>query len=363
MSGQPKRHLLDETAETLPAWFAEVGEPSFRATQVFEWVYRHGAVDFDTMSNLSRGLRTRLAETFDIYTSTVLGRFPAGDGTLKLLLRWPDSATTECVMIPDDPRRTACVSSQVGCPVGCRFCASGLDGVERNLTPGQIVEQWLRLEQALTEDEKDAGARRRRLTNIVFMGSGEPLANYRNVLAAVRIFNAQWGPHVGARRITISTVGLPKQIRQLADEELQVNLALSLHAPTDRLRRELIPWADAMTLADLLDACRHYFEKTGREITLEYVLLAGVNDRPEHSEALAAIAHRLRCNVNLLRYNPVQGLEYRRPTAQAAHDFQKALRRRGVNVHVRRSRGLDVDAACGQLRRRLAAQAAAPLIP
>jgi 23S rRNA (adenine2503-C2)-methyltransferase len=195
------------------------------------------------------------------------------------------------------------------------------------------------------------------LNNIVMMGSGEPLANYQHVMAAIRILNAPWGLHIGARKITISTVGLPKQIRKLADEGLQVNLALSAHAPNDQLRRELIPWAEQIGLAELVAACRHYFEKTGREITFEYILLAGVNDRAEHAEQLAKLVKQLRCNVNLIRYNPVSPLPFGRPTSDATTRFQAILRKSGVNAHVRKSRGMDIDAACGQLRRRAQADA------
>ena len=206
----------------------------------------------------------------------------------------------------------------------------------------------------LIDAEGGAPARGRRatgVTNVVLMGMGEPLANYRNVVRALRILNAPWGLGLGARRITLSTVGLPKQIRLLADEGLPINLALSLHAPDDALRREIIPWAERVSVAELLDACQHYFQRTGRELTLEYVLLAGVNDRPAQARALARIARRLRANVNLLRYNPVPGLPFERPDAAAAHAFQSLLREQGVNSHIRSSRGSDVAAACGQLRR------------
>jgi len=340
-----REHLLGHDRETLIALFESMGEPAFRATQVLEWIYQRGVSDIEAMTNLSKLLRQRLAERFDLYTSKTIHRGVSTDGTVKLLLEWPDGTTSECVMIPAEDRKTACISSQVGCPVGCRFCASGLDGVQRNLTTGQIVEQVLRVK---SEAEAAGG----RLSNIVFMGLGEPLANYENVMAAVRILNASWGPNIGARKITISTVGLPKQIRKLADEGLQLNLALSLHAPNDALRAELIPWAEKIGIAELTKACRYYFEKTGREITLEYILLRGVNDRPTHARQLADFARSLRCNVNLIRYNPVEGLPYDRPTSQDTAAFQKYLREHGVNSHVRSSRGLDIEAACGQLRRR-----------
>jgi 23S rRNA (adenine2503-C2)-methyltransferase len=342
-----KPHLLDLTPNDLDAFVASIGEPPYRARQILEWTYVRGATSYDAMTNLSKNLRAQLAERFDLYTSTLLRRAASSDGTVKLLLQWPDGATSECVMIPAEDRRTACISSQVGCPAQCRFCASGLDGLERNLTTGQIVEQVLRV-------RAEAEASGARLSNVVFMGLGEPLANYDAVLRAVRTINAPWGPNIGARKITISTVGLPKQIRRLAEEGLQLNLALSLHAPSDDLRAELIPWAEKISLAELSDACRYYFEKTGREITLEYILLHGVNDRPQHAAQLARFARTLRCNVNLIRYNPVEGLPYERPTAQASDAFQRSLRDHGVNSHLRTSRGLDIDAACGQLRRKTA---------
>ena len=360
---QSKRHLLGETPDSIASWLEEAGEPPFRAKQIFEWVYRRRVESFEALSNLSKRLRERLAESFEIYTSSIVRRADSSDGTIKMLLAWPDGATSECVMIPDGDRRTVCIGSQVGCPVGCRFCASGIDGVERNLTAGQIVEQVMRVEQICCEiDHVPADMTKHRLNNIVMMGSGEPLANYANVMAGIRIINAEWGLHIGARKITISTVGLPKQIRMLADEGLQVNLALSAHAPNDALRRELIPWAEQIGLAELVAACRHYFEKTGREITFEYILLAGVNDRAEHAEQLAKLVKQLRCNVNLIRYNPVSPLPFGRPTSDATMRFQAILRKSGVNAHVRKSRGMDIDAACGQLRRRAQAESTVPLV-
>ncbi len=341
-----RSHLPSLTLDQLRAALGELGEPVYRAGQIARWVFEAGCTSFEEMSDLGKALRGRLAERFDLYISVVYRRSASQDGTVKQLLRWPDGKTSECVLIPTEQRNTACISSQVGCPVGCRFCASGLDGLERNLTPGEIIEQALRV-------RSEARALGGDLTHVVFMGLGEPLANYPAVIQAVRTINAPWGLNIGARKITISTVGLPKQIRRLASEGLQINLALSLHAPTDALRRELIPWAEHVGIDELADACREYFDKTGREITLEYILLHGTNDGPDHARALAEFARRLRCNINLLRYNPVASLPYRRPSGEAAHAFQVALRRLGVNSHIRRSRGLDIDAACGQLRRRV----------
>lgn len=363
-------HLLGIEPAELAQRLAAEGQPKYRAQQILEWVFRKGVTDFDAMTNISKGLRAWLAENAAILTSTVSRESIAADGTQKFLLALPDNARIETVWIPADRRNTACLSSQVGCPVGCRFCASGLDGVERNLTAGEIVEQAYRIAR-LVEDRDGETERRRdhvradppndrvphgsalggRLSNIVMMGMGEPLANYAQVIKAIRILNAAWGLGIGARKITLSTVGLPAQIRKLASEGLQINLALSLHATDDALRHELIPWGKGVSIEELLDACRFYFEQTGREVTFEYVLLDGVNDHARHAEQLAGLAKRVRANVNLLRYNPVPGAPYKRPSAAAAFEFQRAVRERGVNVHLRTSRGIDADAACGQLRR------------
>jgi 23S rRNA (adenine2503-C2)-methyltransferase len=250
-------------------------------------------------------------------------------------------------MIPADEvegsksRKTACISSQVGCPVGCRFCASGIGGLDGNLSAGRIVEQVWRLG---TLPEVD------RISNVVFMGMGEPLANFDHVVRAIRTINADWGLGISARRITISTVGVPAQIRRLADLELPVTLALSLHAPNDAIRRKLIPWAEYVTIAQLFEALSYYFNKTGREITLEYTLLRNTNDRPEHARELAAIAKRLRANVNLIRYNEVRGMPFERPATEDVRQFQAILTKAGINTHIRASRGRDIAAACGQLR-------------
>jgi len=343
-SQTPRVGLLGVDPPTLREWCERVGEPGYRAQQVLEWIYDRRVDRFDDMSNVPKWLRAALEESFRVHQSAVVAERQATDGTRKLLLEWSAGGRTECVLIPDGPRQTACISTQVGCPVGCVFCASGIGGLERNLSAAEIVEQAHRL-AALAMPE--------RLSNIVFMGLGEPLGNYQETVTAVRILNAEWGLNIGARKITISTVGLPSQMKRLADEQMQVTLALSLHAPTDELRQELIPWAKSISIAELVDAARYYFDQTGREVTLEYVLLGGVNDGQSHARTLARVAARMRCNVNLIRYNPVDGLPFRRPTSEAAAAFQSVLRDAGVNVHVRRSRGLDIDAACGQLRRRI----------
>ncbi len=343
-----RANLLDLSPEQLERRLAELDEPAYRARQILAWAYGRRARDFEAMTDLPAGLRSRLDERLRIRTATELARSEAPDGTAKLLVRWADGSTTESVMIPApgvEGRRTVCLSTQVGCDVGCRFCASGIGGSLRNLSVGEVLEQALGVAELLA-------ARAERLSHVVFMGMGEPLANYDVTVEAVRRLNAGWGLGIAQRRITVSTVGLPKQIDRLAGEGLQITLALSLHAPDDRLRAELIPWAEGISLGALLPACRRYLERTGREITLEYCLLAGVNDRPQDAAALARIALDLRAHVNLLMYNPVAGLPFERPSRNAAIGFLRRLRAAGAKAHLRESRGLEADAACGQLRRR-----------
>jgi 23S rRNA (adenine2503-C2)-methyltransferase len=376
----PPAHIFDFTPESLKAWCTARGLAPFRAAQILEWVYQKGIADPAQMSNLSKRDRDLLADSSDGLTflsGETISHQSASDGTQKLLVQWQDYAPvkaqngstsltlspahhpptpdptrqTECVMIPTEDRSTACISSQVGCPVGCKFCASGIGGLDGNLSAGRIVEQVWRLRSLLNPPSSSLGPESSRITNVVFMGMGEPLSNFAAVTQAVRTLNAEWGMGISARKITISTVGLPKAIEKLAAElDLPVTLALSLHAPNDDIRRELIPWAEYTTIPELLAACQKWFEKTGREITLEYILLGGVNDQPEHARELAQIARTIRANINLIRYNEVKGMPFDRPEDDAVRAFQQILRDKGVNTHIRASRGRDIAAACGQLR-------------
>ncbi|HCT45869.1 MAG TPA: hypothetical protein DF699_11710, partial [Phycisphaerales bacterium] len=335
----PTNHFFEHTPESLAHWCIEHGMPKFRAKQIFEWVYEKGVVDPAQMSNLSGKDRALLTDQMTFLSGPTVAHQLATDGTQKLLIEWPDdietnkvaadeaavehsarlpildqqmpysntARQTECVMIPalDTDRKTACISSQIGCPVGCKFCATGIGGLDGNLSAGRIVEQVWRLNQL-----KGVG----RISNVVFMGMGEPLANFAAVTHATKTLAAPWGMGISARKITISTVGMHKAIEKLAEQlDLPVTLALSLHAPNDALRKQLIPWAQFTTIDQLVSACSTWFKKTGREITLEYILLAGVNDRPEHAEELAAVVRKLRANVNLIRYNEVKGLTFNRP--------------------------------------------------
>jgi 23S rRNA (adenine2503-C2)-methyltransferase len=367
----PKVEFLGLLAEELDAIVAGWGFPKFRAQQVRDWVYNRSVLSPDGMTNLSKLDREKLRELLSFTSGKVVAQPVSEDGTRKLLIEWPGGAQAETVMIPDDDRRTACVSSQVGCPVGCKFCASGMEGVKGNLSAAQIVEQVIQLNQIMTEEALRHGGTEARseasglrasvpsslraspskINHIVFMGMGEPLANYANVMKAIRVLHDPKGLNISARKITISTVGVPVRMKQLADEELPLNLAISLHAPTEALRRQLIPWAEHFSIDEILNAARYYFQKTGREITFEYILLAGVNDRPEHARQLVQVCKSIRANVNLLRYNEVDGLPYTRPNAESVMAFQELLRRNGINAHVRKSRGRDIAAACGQLRR------------
>lgn len=337
-----RHRLLELDPETLSDHLEQANHARFHARQIYRWIWQKRVFDFALMSDLSVSLRRWLSEHAVVFQSQTARHARATDETLKLLLRWGDGASSEVVMIPEQSRRTICVSTQIGCPVRCTFCASGVDGLERNMTVGQIVEQWHQVSVQLEPDE--------RISNIVFMGMGEPLANYDATLAAARLFNAPGGGNIAARKITISTVGLPTRIRQLATERLQFTLAISLHAPSDELRAKLIPWAQRVKIEQLLAAASDYFHKTGREVTFEYILLDGVNNRPEHAARLVQLCRGQRCNVNLISYNPVEDLPFDRPSPRNVLQFLHQLRRGGVNAHLRPSRGIDITAACGQLR-------------
>ena len=340
--------LLPDEFDALVA--AEWKWPKFRAGQIRRWVFRRGTLDPARMTDLPASLRDELPSRLDLSLPETVKDQLSSDGTHKLLLAWPDGAEAEAVMIPHGVRRTACVSSQVGCPVGCKFCASGVAGLKQNLTAGRIAQQVYALNLALAA-RRDAVDH---VTNVVFMGMGEPLSNYPSVLKATRLLHDPSLLNLGWRRMTLSTVGVPARMRQLADENVQINLALSLHAPDEALRKSIIPWAEHFELSDILAACKYYFDRTGREVTFEYILLHGVNDGVEQARQLADICRTggFHVNVNLIRYNEVEGLPFSRPNGDAVVRFQNVLRAAGITAHVRKSRGRDIDAACGQLRRK-----------
>ncbi len=311
--------------------------------QVRQWLFGGRANSFEEMTNLPVPLRAELAGGFQIWTTQIARHKHSDDGTEKLLLTLHDGNSIECVLLRDGQRRTICISTQVGCAMGCVFCASGIGGVVRNLSTGEIVEQMLRLDRLLPADE--------RLSHIVVMGMGEPLANVERLLTALAEATSPSGLGISPRRITISTVGLPPAIHKLADEEHQFNLAVSLHAPFDELRSQLVPVSKNIPLAEILAAADHYFDASGRRLTFEYVLLADINDRPEHARALAELLGRRTALLNVIPYNPIADLPYRTPSHKAQGRFVDILRDAGINVQIRERKGDKIDAACGQLRR------------
>ncbi len=327
--------------------FAALGQPAYRADQVLQWIYEKQAESFDQMSNLSAALREKLSASFDLNAVHALKTRNATDTTEKFLFQLRDHSLIETVLIPATPgltsssdRHTVCVSTQVGCAFACKFCASGLDGVKRNLTAAEIVDQVLQVQKLSGE----------KVNNIVVMGMGEPLANYDNLLRALKIINASWGLGIGARKITVSTVGLVPRIKQLADEPMQIRLAVSLHGATDEVREKMMPVNKKYPLKELLAACDYYANTRKRMMTFEYILIDGVNDSLEQAHKLGAIARRLRAKVNLIPYNPVEGLPWKRPDRDRCKMFQHTLQSHDVTSTLRMEKGTDINAACGQLR-------------
>ena len=339
-----KRSLLEVSPEELGSWMAERGHKPYHARQVFRWVFERRAEAFAGMSDVPLRLRDELESSWSIFSTTVSTHHVSPDGTDKLLLECQDGRRIECVLMAEEGRRTVCISTQVGCGMGCVFCASGLKGVERNLTKGEIVEQVVRLRNLLPLEE--------RLTNLVVMGMGESLANLDNLIAALDRICSNEGLGMGQRRVTISTVGLPEKMRKLASLDRSYNLAVSLHAPTERLRDELVPINAKVGLMEVVTAADEYFRSSGRRVTFEYVMLRGINDGIVQAEALADLLEARKAHVNLIPYNPVPGLPYERPSTMSVRRFEGVLKVRGIKVSVRKTKGREIDAACGQLRRR-----------
>jgi 23S rRNA (adenine2503-C2)-methyltransferase len=336
--------LLNELQEELQ----KLGEPSYRAGQIADWLYQKRVKSFDEMTDLSRDLRSQLANQFAFSKLDIVRMLGSHDTTRKFLFRLSDGNLIESVLIPASPalyggssdRRTICLSTQVGCAYGCKFCASGLEGFSRNLRPNEIIDQIIAIEAASGE----------KIDNIVFMGMGEPLANFENVMRAIRIINASWGLGIGARRITVSTSGLAPQIKKLADEPLQIRLAISLHATTDEVRDQIMPINRKYNIETLLSACDYYAARKKQRLTFEYILIAGVNDADDQAYLLARHAGRLLAKVNLIPYNTVEGLEWSRPSRNRQEKFLSILRAHKIPATLRREKGHDIDAACGQLR-------------
>lgn len=334
-----KNYALPELKEI----FKRLGLPDYRAGQVFHWIYKKGASEFTQMGNLPKSLLTVLAENYELCAFPSSREFISQDGSRKYLLKLHDGNKVEAVFIPAGERKTICISTQVGCKFSCGMCASGLKSYVRNLSVAEIIDQLIYI-QKLT---------RSKITNIVFMGMGEPLENYENVTQAIRIINSQEGPAIAARRITISTAGYLPGIRKLIDFDLQVNLSLSLHATIDEQRTRIMPINKKYPMKEVLKTCFDYFQRTGRIVTLEYILLKGVNDTLLDAQRLATITHGLKGKVNLLPFNPVKGLPYQPVKKAGIEQFEKWLKSRKVPVTVRESRGADIFAACGQLAARL----------
>ncbi|MDH7482073.1 MAG: 23S rRNA (adenine(2503)-C(2))-methyltransferase RlmN [Armatimonadota bacterium] len=335
-----KPHLLGMTSSELEELAESLGEPKFRGRQIAKWLYKHNATSLDEMTDLPLSLRERLKEAAVLYRARIVNRSVSRDGTTKLLLELEDGQTIESVLIPYEDRVSVCVSTQVGCVVRCIFCATGISGFARNLTAGEIVDEVLTCQKETP----------RRVSHVVYMGMGEPLLNHENVLKSIQILNKEVG--ISMRHITISTIGITPQIRRLAEEKLQLTLAVSLHAPDDMLRRQIIPFAARYPLQDLIEACKEYAETTGRRITFEYLLIRNINDSISHARKLANLLKGILCNVNLIPYNAVEGLELDRPSQARVRAFRSVLEESGITVTQRVERGHAISAACGQLRRR-----------
>jgi 23S rRNA (adenine2503-C2)-methyltransferase len=327
----------------LKLWMSENGEKPFRAGQVYDWIYAKGAKSFDEMTNLSKELRAKFADSFAFPAIKLIRTVDSEDGeTTKYLWELADGKRVESVLIRSDDRRTVCISCQVGCPARCAFCASGREGLLRNLSVGEIVEQVLHIDRILKEKGE-------RVCHLVFMGMGEPLENYEAVVESIGIFHDPASFHISQRRITVSTVGVVEGIKRLAREDLHVNLVLSLHAPNQHLRKKIIPYARKYPLEEVLMAMDEYGRLTKRDITYEYTLLSGINDRVEHARELATLLKGKQCTVNLIPYNPVEGLNLKRPDGDAIADFRDCLTDAGINATWRYTKGKDIAAACGQL--------------
>ncbi|MDB6058740.1 MAG: putative dual-specificity methyltransferase RlmN [Verrucomicrobiales bacterium] len=354
-----KRDIRSMTLEELQAQFKSWEQPAYRVSQLLDWIYVRRVTAWDAMTNLPKALRQLLAETYAFYSLELVRKQGSRDTTQKFLWRLNDQSLIESVLIPANPalygeasdRHTLCVSTQVGCAYGCKFCASGLEGWKRNLRVDEVVDQVLATERwATASGEKSTAADGRTVNNLVIMGMGEPLANYDNLINSLRILNAPWGGKIGARKITISTSGLAPQIRKLADDPLQFRLAISLHGATDEVRNKIMPVNKKYPLRELTAACEYYQDKKGRMITLEYILIAGVNDALDQIKPLAQLAHKLHAKVNLIPYNKVEDLPWERPDEPSQEAFLSALENEDVIATLRREKGHDIDAACGQLR-------------
>ncbi|GCA66305.1 putative dual-specificity RNA methyltransferase RlmN [Mediterraneibacter butyricigenes] len=340
-----KKDIASLNWEELQKELLEAGEKKFRASQIYEWIHKKGAEDFSEMTNLSKVLREKLEQSFRIPKVEMIARqISKKDGTNKFLFCLEDGNVVESVLMRYKHGNSVCISSQVGCRMGCRFCASTLDGLERNLVPAEMLGQIYRIEKIIGE----------RVSNVVVMGTGEPLDNYDNLLKFIHLLTDEHGLHISQRNVTVSTCGIVPKILSLAEENMQITLALSLHGSTQEKRKQLMPVANKYELSEVLKACDTYFEKTGRRMTYEYSLVHGVNDTDQDAQELSDLLHGRNCHLNLIPVNPIKERDYQRPTRENAQKFQNKLEKRGINVTIRREMGSDIDGACGQLRRRFA---------
>lgn len=338
-----KKDICAYTYEQLQAEVQVLGEPKFRAGQIYEWLHVKLVDDFSEMRNLPKNLRMRLQEQYQILPVTMLDRQESRlDGTNKFLFKLYDGNMVESVLMRYHHGNSVCISSQAGCRMGCKFCASGIDGLERNLSASEMLGQVYQIQKITGE----------RVSNVVVMGTGEPLDNYQNLLIFLSILSGEHGLHISQRSITVSTCGIIPKMYELAKEHLQITLALSLHGATQEKRRRLMPVADAYGLDEVLKACDNYFHETGRRITFEYSLIHGVNDTTEDVEELVSILKPRNCHLNLIPVNPVKERNFIRPDSKNAQNFKNKLEKNGINVTIRREMGADIDGACGQLRRR-----------
>ena len=338
-----KKDIASYNFEELKEEMQKLGEKPFRSKQIYSWIHEKLADSFDEMTNLSKALRDKLDQEYEIRKVEIAAhQISKEDPTEKFLFELEDGNMIESVLMKYNYGNSVCISSQVGCRMGCRFCASTIDGLERNLTPSEMLRQIYRIQKVSGE----------RVSNIVIMGSGEPLDNYDNFVKFVRMVSDEHGLNISQRNITASTCGIVPNILRLAEEGLQITLALSLHGSNQEKRRTLMPIANKYQLSDVLEACDRYFEKTGRRTTFEYSLVKGVNDLPEDARELTEMLKNRNCHLNLIPVNPIKERDFKKPDRKNALDFKNKLERNGINVTSRKERGSDIDGACGQLRRR-----------
>lgn len=342
-----KKDIREISQEELEKFFLENNQQKFRMKQLNEWLWGKGANSFDQMSSLSKDLRELLNKKFEFKSAKIDQEFKSTDGTIKFSFKLFDDKLVEGVLIPSKKRVTACISSQIGCSLDCAFCATGTMGLSRNLSSSEIFDQVFKLNE---ESERNYG---RSLTNIVFMGMGEPLLNYNNLLKSIHHITSEKGMAISPRRITVSTAGLSKQIMKLGDDEVKFNLAISLHSAIDEIRSDLMPINNAINLQTLKESIRYFYEKTNNRVTYEYILFKGINDDLDAARKLAAFCRISPCKVNLIEYNTVDGFDFEKSTEENTEGFIEFLEHRNIIVHLRKSKGKDIDAACGQLVNKL----------